>query len=67
VLAAIGKTNEQARSSIRFSFGRYNTSEDVDFALGILSGAAARWRAMSPNWKEAASHQLSAISAASGE
>ena len=72
VLAAIGKTNEQARSSIRFSFGRYNTSEDVDFALGILPGIAARCRAMTPSWKEAVrkeavrkqafSRQLSAVS-----
>jgi cysteine desulfurase len=67
VLAAIGKRKEQARSSIRFSFGRYSAPEDVSCALAILPGLAARLRAMSPNWKEAASeeavsHQRSAIS-----
>jgi cysteine desulfurase len=67
VLAAIGKTKEQARSSIRFSFGRYSLPEDVDCALAILPGVAARLRAMSPNWENAFSHQLSAINAASSE
>jgi len=72
VLAAIGKTKEQVRSSVRFSFGRYSTPEDVGCALGILPGVAARLRAMSPNrreavGREAVSHQLSAISAAHNE
>jgi cysteine desulfurase len=72
VLAAVGKTKEEARSSIRFSFGRYSLPEDVDCALAILPGVAARLRAMSPNWgnafrKEAVSYQLSAISMANGE
>jgi len=62
VLAAIGKRKEQARSSIRFSFGRYSTEEDVDCALAVLPGVARRLRAMSPNWKGAVSHQRSAIS-----
>jgi cysteine desulfurase len=64
VLMAIGRTKEQVRSSIRFSFGRYSAPEDVDYALAILPGIATRLRAMSPNWeeafrKEAVSHQLS--------
>jgi cysteine desulfurase len=67
VLAAIGKTKEEARSSIRFSFGRYSLPEDVDCALAILPGVAARLRAMSPNWENDFSHQLSAINAASSE
>ncbi len=67
VLAAIGKTKEEARSSIRFSFGRYSLPEDVDCALAILPGVAARLRAMSPNWETDFSHQLSAINAASSE
>ena len=79
VLAAIGRTKEQARSSIRFSFGRYSAPEDIDYALEMLPGVATRLRTMSPNWekafsKEAVSHersaiscQLSAISAASSD
>jgi cysteine desulfurase len=62
VLAAIGKTKEEARSSIRFSFGRYNLPEDVDCALAILPGVAARLRAMSPNWGMLSGRKLSAIS-----
>jgi cysteine desulfurase len=58
VLAAIGKTKEEARSSIRFSFGRYNAPEDVDYALDVLPEVAARLRAISRNWGK----ELSAIS-----
>jgi cysteine desulfurase len=67
VLAAIGKTKEQARSSVRFSFGRYSAPEDVDWTLAILPGIARRLRAMSPNWKEAVCHDLSGISPVSSE
>jgi cysteine desulfurase len=67
VLAAIGKTKEQARSSIRFSFGRYSAPEDVDCALVTVPDAAARLRSMSPHWENAFSHQLSTIDAAIGE
>ncbi len=62
VLAAIGKTREQARSSLRFSLGRYNVPGDVDYTLAVLPEVAERLRALSPNWKEAGSHQPSAIS-----
>jgi cysteine desulfurase len=72
VLTALGKTREQARSSLRFSFGRYSAPEDVDYTLAVLPEVVERLRALSPNGKEAVrkeavSHQLSAISAASGE
>jgi cysteine desulfurase len=62
VLAAIGKTKEQARSSIRFSFGRYSAVEDVDCTLAILPDIARRLRAMSPKWKVGISSQPSAVS-----
>ena len=45
VLSAIGLRPEQARASIRFSLGRFNTEEDVDAALQILpasGGTVAR-------------------------
>lgn len=62
VLAAIGKTREQARSSVRFSVGRYNAQQDVDCTLAILPEVARRLRAKSPNWPGAStiSNQLSA-------
>jgi cysteine desulfurase len=62
VLTAIGKTRGQAESSIRFSFGRYSTPEDVDYTLAVLPEVAERLRALTPNWQEAISHQLSAVS-----
>jgi cysteine desulfurase len=47
VLAAIGKTKEQARSSVRFSLGRYSMPRDVDCTLAVLPEVAARLRARS--------------------
>ncbi len=63
VLAAIGLTREQARSSIRFSLGRFTSREDLDYALEVLPGVVEHLRAVSPQHrKEALSHQLSAVS-----
>ncbi len=54
VLAAIGKTAEQARSSIRFSLGRFNSAEDVDYALEVLPEVVEHLRALSPHYKKSA-------------
>jgi len=63
VLSAIGLRPEQARSSIRFSLGRFNTTEDVDATLAILSAVVEQLRSVSPYYrKEAISAQLSALS-----
>ncbi|HMD83360.1 MAG TPA: cysteine desulfurase NifS [Terriglobia bacterium] len=51
VLSAIGLRPEQARASIRFSLGRFNTDEDVDAALRILPGVVEQLRAVSPHYK----------------
>jgi len=53
VLSAIGKTPEQARASIRFSLGRFNTPEDVDYALEIVPAVAEQLRAVSPHYRKA--------------
>jgi cysteine desulfurase len=50
VLAAIGRTPEQARSSIRLSLGRYNTGEDIDATLETLPAVVERLRSVSPRW-----------------
>jgi len=50
VLSAIGRTPEQARSSIRFSLGRYSTAEDIDATLATLPAVVERLRAVSPRW-----------------
>ena len=50
VLSAIGRTPEQARSSIRLSLGRYTTAEDIDATLATLPAVVERLRAVSPRW-----------------
>jgi cysteine desulfurase len=45
VLSAMGLPAELARSSIRFSLGKYNTGEDVDYLLRELPGVIQRLRA----------------------
>lgn len=52
VLTAIGRKPEQARSSIRFSLGRFNTSEDVDYALEVLPRVVEQLRSLSPHYKK---------------
>jgi cysteine desulfurase len=52
VLTAIGRKHEQARSSIRFSLGRFNTSEDVDYALEVLPRVVEQLRSLSPHYKK---------------
>ncbi len=51
VLSAIGLRPEQARASLRFSLGRFNTDEDVDAALRILPGVVEQLRSVSPHYK----------------
>ena len=57
VLTAMGMSPERARGSLRFSLGKQNTLEDVEFALSLISPAVARLRELSPvyNKKEAVS------------
>lgn len=46
VLQAIGLTEDQARSSLRFGLGRFNSREDVEFAAAKVATAVAELRAM---------------------
>jgi len=48
VIRALGVDDEIARGSLRFSFGKDNTEEDVDYAVEVLSRAVERLRALSP-------------------
>jgi cysteine desulfurase len=48
VLAAIGLSPEQARSSLRFSLGRPTTEHEIDEAIRIVPAAVERLRALSP-------------------
>ena len=48
VLRAMKLSDESARSSMRFSFGRFNTEADVEKAVEILAQVVATMRALSP-------------------
>jgi len=52
VLTAMGLTRDRAKASIRFSFGKQNAPEDVDFALGLVATTVARLRELSPVWNK---------------
>jgi len=54
VLTAMGLRADRARASIRFSLGKQNTAEDVEFALGIVPETVARLRELSPLWPKSA-------------
>ena len=51
VLKALGRSDELAHSSIRFSFGRYTTEADIDYTVALLKQKVARLRALSPLWE----------------
>jgi cysteine desulfurase len=56
VLTAMGLRPDRARASIRFSLGKQNTAEDVDFAIELAPAQVARLRELSPVYnKEAVS------------
>lgn len=50
VLRALGRNDELAHSSIRFSLGRFTTEEDVDFAIDQVHKAISKLRQLSPLW-----------------
>jgi cysteine desulfurase len=52
VLTAMGLRPDRARASIRFSLGKQNTAEDVDFALGVVPETVGRLRELSPVWPQ---------------
>ncbi len=51
VLRALGRKDELAHSSIRFSFGRFTTEDDVRNTLNLLSNVVERLRELSPLWE----------------
>jgi cysteine desulfurase len=55
VLTAMGLPLERARASIRFSLGKQNTGEDIDFALSIIPETVERLRKLSPLWQSSRS------------
>ena len=51
VLRALGRSDELAHSSIRFSIGRFTTEEEVDFTIQLLQSKVGKLREMSPLWE----------------
>ncbi|UUY08719.1 IscS subfamily cysteine desulfurase [Pseudomonas sp. J452] len=50
VLRALGRNDELAHSSIRFTFGRFTTEEEVDYAASKIRDAVNKLRELSPLW-----------------
>jgi cysteine desulfurase len=50
VLRALGREDELAHSSIRFSIGRFTTEEEVDFVVKLLHSKVGKLRELSPLW-----------------
>jgi cysteine desulfurase len=51
VLRALGRSDELAHSSIRFTIGRYTTEAEIDFAVKLIHDRIGKLRAMSPLWE----------------
>jgi len=51
VLRALGRSDELAHSSIRFTLGRFTTGDEVDYTVGHLKTKVAKLREMSPLWE----------------
>jgi cysteine desulfurase len=63
VLVAMGLSADRARASLRFSLGKQNTAEDIEFAIELVPEIVGRLRELSPLYKKnAVSHQPSALS-----
>jgi cysteine desulfurase len=51
VLRALGRSDELAHSSIRFSIGRFTTEADVDYTIQLLKEKIGKLRELSPLWE----------------
>ena len=51
VLRALGRDDELAHSSIRFTLGRFNTEEEIDYAVKLLHEKIGKLRELSPLWE----------------
>ncbi len=51
VLRALGRSDELAHSSIRFSLGRFTTEEEVDYTIALMKNKIGKLRELSPLWE----------------
>ena len=50
MLRALGRNDELAHSSIRFTIGRFTTEEEIDHVAGLLKDKVGKLRDLSPLW-----------------
>lgn len=50
VLRALGRNDELAHSSIRFTIGRFTTDEEIDYTIDLLQRKVGKLRELSPLW-----------------
>ncbi len=51
VLRALGRSDELAHSTIRFTLGKYTTAEEIDYTIDLVKSQVARLRELSPLWE----------------
>ncbi len=51
VLRALGRNDELAHSSLRFTIGRFTTEEEIDYTISLIEQAVQRLRDLSPLWE----------------
>lgn len=51
VLRALGRNDELAHSSIRFSIGRYTSSAEIDYTIDLINSSVKKLRELSPLWE----------------
>ncbi len=51
VLRALGRTDELAHSSIRFTLGKYTTEQEIDYAVNLVKAKVTKLRELSPLWE----------------
>jgi cysteine desulfurase len=51
VLRALGRSDELAHSSIRFTLGRFTTEDEIDYTIDLIKRKVAKLRELSPLWE----------------
>jgi cysteine desulfurase len=51
VLRALGRSDELAHSSIRFSIGRFTSEADIDYTIKLIHEKIGKLRELSPLWE----------------
>jgi cysteine desulfurase len=51
VLRALGRSDELAHSSIRFTIGRFTTEEEIDYTVALIRRKVEKLRELSPLWE----------------